>query len=75
VHRLIDPIAIPEIPENAAHISEPGGLQKTKRLTVALFSRECNEERDKTYPAEDPSPPRHGTFYWKWKDLQTCRDE
>jgi hypothetical protein len=75
VHRLIDPVAVAEIPDEAGKIGKSYTLTDAERISSAVVAGKCPQEWSKCYPAEGGSPGRHRTRKRKRQNLQNAGED
>jgi hypothetical protein len=72
VHRLVDPIAVAEVPDEAGEIGESCTLTDAERFSAAVVRGKCPQEWSKRDPAEGGSPGRHRACERKRQNLQNA---
>jgi hypothetical protein len=60
VHRLVDPVTVAQVPDEAAGVTQSGSLTDGKWIPCLGVTEKRPKKRDKCYPAEGSSPERRG---------------
>jgi hypothetical protein len=70
VHRLVDPVAVAEVPDETAGVTEKGSLSEGKWISCLIVSQKGPEEREEGDPTEGGSPEGRGACDRKGQDLK-----
>jgi hypothetical protein len=74
MHRLVDPIAVTRIPENAAEIAKRRSLNGTQKAAIAVATEESQQQWNQAEPTKKPSPERNCACNGKRNQLQESRE-
>ena len=72
IHGLVDPVAVAEVPEEAAEITEDGSLTKSKWVVVLIVGENCPNQGKECDPAEGGSPERDRPRDGKGQNLKNA---
>src|SRR5271154_1347448 len=74
VHRLVDPVTVAQVPDNAADVTKHCSLEAGKWISCLGVTEKCGQKRQKGDPAEDCAPEGRWSCDWERKNLKDSRE-
>jgi hypothetical protein len=74
IHGLEDPVAVPQVPDKAADVTECGPLAEGKWIFCLAVIEKCRQKRQKRDPAEGRTPDGSRPGDRERKNLEDARE-
>ena len=73
IHRLVDPVTVSQVPDEAAGVTESRSLAEGKWISCLSVTEKRPEKGKKSDPAEGGSPERRRALRWGKGESGGCR--